>query len=418
MNLIYDKINKAKREVIMNPRRTLPVIIACVFIFFSVYAIENQNPQWKGTIEEEAGVKVIKNPNEPLYGEIEFELEEDLSIGNEEDENYLFYRLRNIQVDADGNIYVLDSGNNRLQVFNKNGDYLRTIGKKGQGPGEFDTPSFMNLDKETGNILLTDRSMTVQIFDKEGQYIDKSIHLAVLLRDFYVDSDGCIWGKFVLPGMDENHSIKRVISTGEIEKTIAEIPYYTNRIKLSHSKAGYTANIGGYFFTHGYEYDLFISKIDNHTFIYGNSKEYELVVVDKTGKTLFRIRKDEAPEKITKNEEERIKIRISGEIAKRGYFEPDISIEFPDQKPYFFSILTDSRARIYVRKNPISRESDENHMYDMFSKDGYFLYRIIIPIFPDVIHKGYIYTRSENEETGEEFVKRYKIKNWDQIREQ
>lgn len=40
---------------------------------------------WKGTISEENGVKVIKNPNEPLYGKIIFELEEGLSIGNEED---------------------------------------------------------------------------------------------------------------------------------------------------------------------------------------------------------------------------------------------------------------------------------------------------------------------------------------------
>lgn len=389
------------------------IIALSVFIFASAH----EESQWKGKIEYEDGVKVIKNPNEPLYGEITFELEEDLSIANEEDENYVFYRLRDIQVDTNGNIYVLDSGNHRLQVFNKNGNYLRTIGKKGQGPGEFNTPSFMSLDKETGNILLTDRSMTVQIFDEKGQYIDKSIHLAELLRDFYVDSYGSIWGEFILPGLDENHSIKKVSSTGETEKTIAEIPYYTNRIKLSHLKAGYTANIGGYFFTHGYEYDLFISKIDHDTFIYGNSKEYELVVVDETGKTLFRIRKDETPEKITKNEEERIKNRIIGEIAKKGYFEPDISIEFPEQKPYFFSILTDSRGRIYVRKNPISRESDETHIYDMFSKDGYFLSRIIIPIFPDVILDGYLYTCYENEKTGEELVKRYRIKNWEQIRE-
>ena len=62
------------------------ICIPIALIFLSVSAIENQIPQWKGTIEEEDGVKVIKNPNEPLYGEITFQLEEDLSIGNEEDE--------------------------------------------------------------------------------------------------------------------------------------------------------------------------------------------------------------------------------------------------------------------------------------------------------------------------------------------
>jgi hypothetical protein len=66
----------------------LAIIISIGLFFFIAYATENQNPQWKGTIEEEDGIKIIRNPNEPLYGEITFELEEDLSIGNEEDENY------------------------------------------------------------------------------------------------------------------------------------------------------------------------------------------------------------------------------------------------------------------------------------------------------------------------------------------
>ena len=77
------------------------VLFVSTFMLFASY--RNQPPQWKGTIEEENGVKVIKNPNEPLYGEIEFELEEDLSIGNEEDENCAFYRGVRFDVDSEGN---------------------------------------------------------------------------------------------------------------------------------------------------------------------------------------------------------------------------------------------------------------------------------------------------------------------------
>lgn len=65
-------------------------VIFATFILIAAGGIE-KNPQWKGTIEKEDGVKVIKNPNEPLFREITFDLEEDLSIGNEEDENYIFY---------------------------------------------------------------------------------------------------------------------------------------------------------------------------------------------------------------------------------------------------------------------------------------------------------------------------------------
>ena len=69
-------------------------------------------------------MKVVKNPDEPLYGEIQLDLEEDLSIGREDDENYMFYSARNIALDSDENIYVLDSGNHRIQKFDKDGRFL------------------------------------------------------------------------------------------------------------------------------------------------------------------------------------------------------------------------------------------------------------------------------------------------------
>ena len=145
------------------------VLLISVFMILASYA--NQNPQWKGTIEEEKGVKVIKNPNEPLYGEITFDLEEDLSIGNEEDENYAFYRIGMPIVDSEGNIFVLDSGNFRIQKFDKMGNYVQSIGREGQGPGEFERPSTLYLDSEN-NIYVWDMGRRkIHKFAKSGNFI-------------------------------------------------------------------------------------------------------------------------------------------------------------------------------------------------------------------------------------------------------
>jgi WD40 repeat protein len=383
--------------------------------FIMLISFSEQEPEWKGKIGYENGVKIIQNPGEPLYGEITFELEEDLSIGNEYDENFLFYRIRDIQVDADGNIYVLDSGNHRLQVFNKEGKYLHTIGKRGQGPGEFNAPTCFQLDNETGNIFVTDNMLRkIIIFEKEGKYIDKDIALVDILNDFCLDSDRCIWGKFSLPGINIMYRfIKKLTLTGKVERTFIEIPYPIQKIVTS--KTG--TSLDAYMVNSGYEDDLFISKIDNHTIIYGHSKKYELVAVDKAGNVLFMIRKDESPVKITKSEKDRILNRIKGNIMKQGHFVPDVSLKFPDYMAYFYSIITDDKSRIYVRKNPVSRESDTNHEYDVFSKEGLYLYRINVDHYPGVIKDGYIYTRMTNEETGLEQIKRYRIKNWDKIKE-
>jgi len=52
-------------------------LLIFLLVNFSIADPEDkQKPQWKGKIEYENGVKVIKNPREPLYGKITLELEE------------------------------------------------------------------------------------------------------------------------------------------------------------------------------------------------------------------------------------------------------------------------------------------------------------------------------------------------------
>ncbi len=109
---------------------------------------EKSKSEWRGTIEYTDGTRVIENPDEPLYGHLSLDLEKDLNLGSEEDDAYLFYRIEDIGVDSQGNIYVLDIGNFRIQKYDDRGIHVRTIGRKGQGPGEFDTPYGMFLSVE------------------------------------------------------------------------------------------------------------------------------------------------------------------------------------------------------------------------------------------------------------------------------
>lgn len=219
----------------MKPLMKLVIVISIVLFFFTAYAIENQNPQWKGTIGEEDGAKVIKNPNEPLYGEITFELEEDLSIGNEEDENYIFYRAILGEVDLDGNIFVIDAGNFRIQKYNKDGKYIQSIGRQGQGPGEFERPSSLYLDSEN-NIYVDDSGQKVHIFNKEGEF-KKAITLTEysrpITREFGITKEGSLIAKTLSSGerksdmpMDSDmfFNIDLINQEGTTIKTVASFP--------------------------------------------------------------------------------------------------------------------------------------------------------------------------------------------------
>ena len=80
---------------------------------------------------------------------------------------------------ANGDVYVAESHTNvedpnlvaRISVFDRNGRFLRVIGKTGTGPGEFRTPHALEFDSQ-GRLIVADRhNHRIQILTKEGKFI-------------------------------------------------------------------------------------------------------------------------------------------------------------------------------------------------------------------------------------------------------
>ena len=80
---------------------------------------------------------------------------------------------------GNGDIYVAESHTNvenpnlvgRISVFDRNGKFLRTIGKTGTGPGEFRTPHAMVFDSQNRLIVADRHNHRIQVLTKEGKYI-------------------------------------------------------------------------------------------------------------------------------------------------------------------------------------------------------------------------------------------------------
>jgi len=84
-----------------------------------------------------------------------------------------------VAVAANGDIFVTDGhtgggtavGNARIVKFNRDGKFIKTWGRKGMGPGEFDVPHTLALDSR-GRVFVGDRQNNrIQIFDQEGNFI-------------------------------------------------------------------------------------------------------------------------------------------------------------------------------------------------------------------------------------------------------
>jgi len=77
----------------------------------------------------------------------------------------------NIAVDANSNIYVVDTMNARVQVFDSVGRFLYSYGRFGDAPGEFARPKGVAIDSE-GHVYIVDAAFNnVQIFDDEGEVL-------------------------------------------------------------------------------------------------------------------------------------------------------------------------------------------------------------------------------------------------------
>jgi len=367
-----------------------------LFSLVLVHSVEAQKAGWKGKIETQNGVRVVNNPKVPLSGDIQLDLAEDLSIGKEGDPNLQFFGIRDIAVDGQGNIYVVDMRNYRVQKFDKDGSYILTIGRQGQGPGEFELPTDIRIDDRNGDVYVRDRVISLKIFDQNGSYLNRDIKLKNVIVVFFIDEDGNIVSVLSKTSDEELtsvHSLAKLNSTGEIVGSYGEYPHTAYMKK----KEG-----GTFMATTGFELSVQLAKLDPKTFVYGYSKNYELDIIDKNGQLLYKIRKDEAIPEFSSKE--------------KTFFK---KIPQPEQKPYFFSILADSEGRIYVQRNmaatgrgPVDRE---NLQADVFAKEGYFLFRTTLPPNTKVIRNGYLYAYAVDEEKGMEYVKRFRIKNWEDL---
>lgn len=76
-----------------------------------------------------------------------------------------------VAVDKDGNVYVTDTLNNRVEIFDADGNFISLFGKHGDGPGYFARPKGIAIDSD-GHIWVADEMEDrLQVFNREGQLL-------------------------------------------------------------------------------------------------------------------------------------------------------------------------------------------------------------------------------------------------------
>ena len=187
-------------------------------------------------VETIDGVRVVHNGKTGKWGKnskLSLELVRTIGTIEAEDDNFLFYMPTDIALDSQGNIYILDSGNHRVQKFTPGGQYITTIGNKGQGPAEFVYPLSLDVDSK-GYLHVSDPgNKRVQVLKPDGKDY-KTISFpkdpAGILR--VSESGHMIMGRkagffsFSMRSLEENKELPKIISVlnsdGEVERSFGE----------------------------------------------------------------------------------------------------------------------------------------------------------------------------------------------------
>jgi hypothetical protein len=122
-------------------------------------------------------------------------LESAMSVGGPDagDDAFFYERFGSVHVDADddGNFYVLDNGNVRVQVFDSRGAFLRSLGAEGEGPGEFQFMSRFSVNGDGDVAVLDEGQGRVTVLAADGS-LRYDVIVAPGVEDVALRDDGTV----------------------------------------------------------------------------------------------------------------------------------------------------------------------------------------------------------------------------------
>ncbi len=113
-----------------------PSFCTSASLLLAALLVLNPSPATADQATERDGVSHQVNSAEPEGGIETITLTEVWRIGGQDDEENLFGIINDVLVDDDNNLHLLDIQLVEVQIFTPSGEYVRSLGRRGSGPGE------------------------------------------------------------------------------------------------------------------------------------------------------------------------------------------------------------------------------------------------------------------------------------------
>ncbi len=286
----------------------------------------------------------------------------------------LFVGPSGVQCDTAGNVYVLDFSDNNIKVLDAAGKFLRVIGRKGQGPGEFNMP--------TGLAVTGDRLIVLDMGNR--RICALTLSGEHMKAENYAAFSGMPWNLETLPNGEivletektyfdetdrpQDRFLDILSPDLKVIKTIYSRAVLRNKfIKVG----GESWNVIQPFCP-----DLYWDVSPSGKIIVGFSERYEICAYGTDGAKLSAFAHSYNPVKITSADEKNFfdsMTYTTGTGIQRGAPEHIVkNTKFPKVKPAFNGLIVDSDGNILV--NPYQKRAEDMYRYfDAFDPAGKFI---------------------------------------------
>ncbi len=278
----------------------------------------------------------------------------------------LFASIASVCEDGAGNFYVLDRQEQSVFKFSHDGSPLLKFGRKGQGPGDFQSPGQMAFTS-AGELAVLEDVGSVSFFSTDGRFLrrlDLNGRLGVGLvgPDRYYSWDRTSGDRQQLLIDSKNNILATFhVTPGDLFSTV--LPDETGRLVMfSYVHEACTPQ---FLFAHGSG----LSAV-------GISDRYEIAILDEQGRKAITLKRDVKPMKLGAREREFLE-REFGDFVKSKNWPEQVVRELRNKIPAFKSVLASARIspnNIFIfRVPPDIALAPPRYPVDVFTREGAFL---------------------------------------------
>ncbi len=322
---------------------------------------------------------VVSNPATGMWGEgDEWDVTEEVRIGQVDgDGPDVFGSIGLLEIDEAGRFYVFERQAQELRVFDAEGNYVRTVGRKGSGPGEFSQVIGMDWAPDGTLWMVDPNNNRISVIDTAGTYVTSHRMLGGFVISPWpggFDDRGRFYNYGVDPGASDGFGLVLVRYEENLEPAdTIQVPRRTgegNFFELRDQR-GRMRIRAGVPFSAGVTWQ-FVRRTPYIWFAL--TGEYRIYQRTIDGDTVRVISRDFDPLPVTGEDIDSAIVGLEWFTRQGGKIDRS---KFPDTKPAIRRFSVDDVGRLFVV--PVTSTELRDRVLDVFDEEGRYLGRLDLP---------------------------------------